>query len=144
MPEIRRSALLPYPARFMYDLVNGAESYPDFLPWCGAVKIHQADERSMEASIQMRGAGLNHWFKTRNSMIPGESIDIKLVEGPFTELQGHWRFTPIDGGGCKIELVLMFEFKHGIASAIIAPAFTRIANTMVDSFCERARELHGG
>ena len=77
-------------------------------------------------------------------MIPGESIDIKLVEGPFTELQGHWRFTPIDGGGCKIELVLMFEFKHGIASAIIAPAFTRIANTMVDSFCERARELHGG
>jgi ribosome-associated toxin RatA of RatAB toxin-antitoxin module len=26
---------------------------------------------------------------------------------------------------------------------LIGPVFTRIANTMVDSFCQRAREIHG-
>ena len=142
MPEIRRSALMPYPVQFMYDIVNDVDSYPEFLPWCGGVKIHQLDNSSMEASILMRGAGLNHWFKTRNSMVPGKSIEMELVEGPFNKLEGLWSFTPIDSEGCKIELRLLFEMKQGLASTLIAPAFSRIANTMVDSFCDRARDQY--
>ena len=143
MPVISRSALLPYSATVMYDIVNHVEAYPEFLPWCGGARLHQADETSMEASIQISVAGLDQWFKTRNSMVAGESIEITLVDGPFKQLHGQWQFTPLDDEGCKIELVLTFEFKRGLAAAIIAPAFTRIANTMVDSFCERARELYG-
>jgi len=142
MTEIRRSALMPYPARVMYDIVNNVERYPEFLPWCGGVELHHADAQSMEAAILMRAAGLNHWFRTRNRMVPGESIEITLVDGPFSELEGYWRFTPIDSEGCKIELMLQFEIKHSLAAAIIAPAFSRIANTMVESFCNRARELN--
>ena len=142
MPGIRRSALMPYPARFMYDVVNDVDHYPDFLPWCGGVETQHIDETSMEASILMRGAGLNHWFKTRNSMRPGESIEMALVEGPFSRLEGRWSFTPLDTEGCKVELVLQYELKQGLASAIIAPAFSRIANTMVSSFCERANDLY--
>jgi ribosome-associated toxin RatA of RatAB toxin-antitoxin module len=142
MPEIRRSALMPYPARVMYDIVNEVERYPEFLPWCGGVELHQVDEHSMEAAILMRAAGLDHWFRTRNRMVPGESIEITLIDGPFSRLEGYWRFTPIDSDGCKIELMLQFEIKHSLAAAIIAPAFSRIANTMVESFCNRARDLH--
>ncbi|MDH3219802.1 MAG: type II toxin-antitoxin system RatA family toxin [Gammaproteobacteria bacterium] len=143
MPEITRSALLPYPARFMYDLVNDVEKYPEFLPWCGGSRIHQADDSSMEASILMQGAGLSQWLKTRNRMIPGESIEITLAEGPFKSLQGLWQFTSVAEQGCRIELTLSFEFERGLAAAIIKPVFTRIANTMVDSFCQRAQELYG-
>ena len=142
MPEIRRSALMPYPVQFMYDIVNDVDSYPEFLPWCGGVKIHRLDDSSMEASILMRGAGLNHWFKTLNSMVPGQSIEMELVEGPFSKLDGLWSFTPIDSEGCKIELRLLFEMKQGLASTLIAPAFSRIANTMVDSFCDRATDQY--
>jgi ribosome-associated toxin RatA of RatAB toxin-antitoxin module len=133
---------MPYPAQFMYDIVNDVDSYPEFLPWCGGVKIHQLDNSSMEASILMHGAGLNHWFKTRNSMVPGQSIEMELVEGPFSKLEGLWSFTPIDSEGCKIELRLLFEMKQGLASTLIAPAFSRIGNTMVDSFCDRARDQY--
>lgn len=133
---------MPYPARFMYDIVNDVERYPDFLPWCGATRVEQQDEQSMVAAILMQAAGLNHWFKTRNRMVPGASIDISLVEGPFSSLEGSWRFTPLNGDGCKIELVLNFEIKHNLVSAVVAPAFSRIANTLVESFCNRARDLH--
>ncbi len=134
---------MPYPVQFMYDIVNDVDSYPEFLPWCGGVKLHQLDNSSMEASILMRGAGLNHWFKTRNTMVPGQSIELELVEGPFSKLEGRWSFSPINSDGCKIELRLQFEMKQGLASALIAPAFSRIANTMVDSFCDRARDQYG-
>jgi ribosome-associated toxin RatA of RatAB toxin-antitoxin module len=142
MTEIERSALMPYPARVMYDIVNDVKHYPEFLPWCGATRIEREDEHSMVAAILMRAAGLNHWFKTGNSMVPGERIDISLLEGPFSKLDGSWRFIPINSDSCKIELMLNFEIKHNLARAIIAPAFSRIANTLVESFCNRARDLH--
>ena len=131
---------MPYPPGVMYDIVNDVDSYPEFLPWCGGVRVNQVNETSMEAAILMQAAGLNHWFKTRNRMVPGKSIDIALLEGPFKRLDGSWRFSPLDTDGCKIELMLNFEIKHNLASAIIAPAFTRIANTMVESFCNRATD----
>ncbi len=96
----------------------------------------------MEAAILMQAAGMNHWFKTRNTMVPGESIEMSLLEGPFSQLEGSWKFTSLNEDGCKIELMLQFEIKHSLAAAIITPAFSRIANTMVESFCNRARELH--
>jgi len=143
VPEISRSALLPYPAAFMYDIVNAVEAYPEFLPWCGDSRVEQCSDTTMEAAIQIRRAGINQWFRTRNRMTPGQSIDMDLVDGPFRRLHGQWKFQPLDERGCKIELVLDFEFKAGLAAKLIAPAFTRIANTMVDSFCQRAHELHG-
>jgi ribosome-associated toxin RatA of RatAB toxin-antitoxin module len=75
-------------------------------------------------------------------MQPGESIEMSLLEGPFSKLEGLWSFTPVDSDGCKIEFVLQYELKRGLAAAIIAPAFSRIANTMVSSFCDRASELY--
>lgn len=133
---------MPYSADFMYAIVNNVDSYPEFLPWCGDVRVHRSDEHSMEASILMQGVGMNHWLKTRNTMEPGKSIEMELVEGPFRALHGFWRFTPIDPESCKIELRLEFELKHGLVSALVGPAFSRIANTMVESFCDRARAQH--
>jgi len=127
----------------MYDIVNTVEAYPEFLPWCGDARVEQQGDSAMEAAIQIRGAGLNQWFRTRNSMVPGESIEMQLVDGPFRRLRGHWKFQPLENSGCRIELLLDFEFKAGLAAKLIAPVFTRIANTMVDSFCQRAHELHG-
>ena len=59
MTEIQRSALMPYPAQVMYDIVNDVARYPEFLPWCGGVTIHQAETDALDASIQMRGAGFD-------------------------------------------------------------------------------------
>ncbi len=142
MAEIRRSAILPYPASYMYALVNDVESYPQFLPWCGDAKILAQQPDAMDASILIVRAGVNQWFTTRNRLTAGEAIEMELLDGPFERLQGHWRFESLADAGCKIEFVLRFEVKRGLASAIIAPAFKRIANTLVDSFCDRARELY--
>ena len=142
MTEIRRSAILPYPPGELYALVNDVEAYPQFLPWCGDAKILARGPDSMDASILIRRAGLNQWFTTRNRLLADESIEMELLDGPFERLHGHWRFEPLDDSGCRIEFVLRFEMKRGLASAIIAPAFRKIADTLIDSFCDRARELH--
>ena len=142
MPEILRSALMPFAAEYMYQIVNDVAAYPQFLPWCGGVKIHQADNSIMEASVLMKKGKLDHWFKTRNKLQPGRLIEMTLIEGPFKQLQGCWRFTPIAGDASKIELALSFDMDKSLTAMLIKPAFTRIANTMVESFCNRAQALN--
>ena len=142
MPLIKRSALLPFSAEFMYQLVNDIESYPDFLPWCGGARIMRTNAEGMDAAILISKTGLNHWFTTRNRLTPNRQIQMSLLEGPFQRLEGIWRFSELADSGCKIELELDFETRRGMAAKIITPAFSAIANTMVDAFCARARALH--
>ncbi|WP_277342819.1 SRPBCC family protein, partial [Pseudomonas viridiflava] len=51
--HIQRSALLPYPARFLYDLVNDVARYPEFLPWCAAAQVLESSDTHMRASLEI-------------------------------------------------------------------------------------------
>ena len=125
----------------MFCIVRDVDLYPQFLPWCGGSQIHRQSEQEMEASVEINMSGMRQRFTTLNRMKPGREISMELVDGPFEVLSGQWRFIPIVEQGCKVELDLNFRFKSGLASRIITPIFSQIANTMVDSFCTRAREL---
>lgn len=39
MPQISRTALVPFSAEQMYQLVNDVKSYPDFLPGCTGSRV---------------------------------------------------------------------------------------------------------
>jgi ribosome-associated toxin RatA of RatAB toxin-antitoxin module len=63
---------------------------------------------------------------------------INLVDGPFKHLEGIWRFIELSDEACKIEFMLHYEFTNSFLEKIIAPVFSHIANTFVDSFVARA------
>jgi len=142
MTIISRSALMPYAAQTMYDVVNNVAEYPEFLPWCADARILSQTDTLMEASILMKKTGVNHWFSTRNSLVKNKKIEMKLLDGPFKRLEGSWEFTDYDDQGSRIKLDLEFEFPNGLGKVLIGPVFSRIANTMVDSFCARAHEIN--
>ena len=39
MKHVRKSVLLWYSPREMYDLVTGVAAYPSFLPWCQSAEV---------------------------------------------------------------------------------------------------------
>ena len=81
--RIQRSALLPYPAQALYDLVNDVASYPQFLPWCSASVVLEASESEMRATLTVAKGGMSQQFTTRNVLTPGASIEMRLVDGRF-------------------------------------------------------------
>lgn len=143
MTSLHRSALVPHSARQMFDLVADVPSYPQFLPWCGGARVLSREGETMVATLDIAYSGVHKSFTTRNVMVPGERLEMRLLEGPFKRLHGDWRFQALDEGGSKISLDLDFEFSNWLLAAAVNPVFTRIANTLVDSFVERARALHG-
>ena len=96
MSTVNRSALVPYSAAQMYALVNDIETYPEFVPWCSksAVKIISNTEK--EATLFFARNPIKTSFTTKNTLTPNQLIDMQLVDGPFSRLQGVWRFVDID------------------------------------------------
>jgi len=88
--------------------------------------------------------GIKQKFSTCNTLYPYERIDIHLKEGPFTHLDGHWRFTELRADACKVELELEFRFSGKLINSAFGAVFGQIASTLVTAFCKRADEVYGG
>ncbi len=141
--HIQRSALLPYSAAAMYALINDVENYSEFLPWCSASEILEEGEGFMRAGLMIAKGHLSQRFVTKNTLVANQSISMVLEEGPFSQLHGTWEFKALGEKACKISLDLEFDYAGPIIKATLGPLFTQAANTMVDAFCQRAKELYG-
>jgi ribosome-associated toxin RatA of RatAB toxin-antitoxin module len=133
----------------MYALVTAVQDYPAFLPWCERAEVLQTHADGVTARLHLSYLGVRQAFTTRNEHVSDERVVLRLVDGPFSVLEGRWSFLPVPAGAgptapaCKIEFSLRYSFANAALEALISPVFDRIANTFVDSFVKRAEQVHG-
>ena len=140
MIRIKKQAIVLHPRERMFDLVDNVENYPRFLPWCGGTELLHRDDNITRAKIIIHFKGIKQSFTTENHKEHPGLMTINLVDGPFKQLEGEWRFIAIDKESSRIEFELNYEFKNYILEKLIAPAFNMIANTFIDSFVAKANE----
>lgn len=143
MTVVDKSALVPYTAQEMFDLVADIESYPQFLPWCGGARVVARAEETVTAAIEIAYSGVHKTFTTRNDHTPPARIQMQLLDGPFKRLDGNWHFDILDAMHCKIALHLEFEFANMLLALALNSTFSKIADSMVDSFLRRAIDVYG-
>jgi ribosome-associated toxin RatA of RatAB toxin-antitoxin module len=146
MKNIQKSVLIWYSPEEMFRLVTDVARYPEFLPWCNQAQVLEQDDQGMLADIGISMAGISQVFTTRNTHVAGREVHMKLVKGPFSQLDGVWRFSPVGDGAqraCKVELTLDYGFSSAALAAIVGPVFDRIAASLVDAFVKRAERIYG-
>jgi ribosome-associated toxin RatA of RatAB toxin-antitoxin module len=142
MKRIVRSAIVEHSAEEMFALVGDIESYPRFLPWCTAARVEERTPGSVRATLSVGMRGVRQSFTTQNELRPGESMEMRLVKGPFRRFFAAWRFRPLSAEACAVEFSLEYELAGPLAR-LLEPLFERVADTMVDAFTRRAAELYG-
>jgi ribosome-associated toxin RatA of RatAB toxin-antitoxin module len=143
MTVVNRSALLPYSASQLFDLVSDVESYPEFMEGCVGASILRREENLVEARLDLARAGINQSFSTRNRMRCAEEITLELIEGPFEHFSGRWEFLALGESGCKLSLNLEFTFRNSLIGAAASRLFDRATSSLVEAVCKRARHLYG-
>jgi len=142
--EVRKSALVVHSAAQMFDLIEAAEHYPDFLPWCTGATIISRDENVVRARIAVKYRGIGFSFTTRNPKQRPHWLAIQLEEGPFRHFEGEWHLRELASNACKIEFALRYELDHGLLGKLASPIFDGIALTMMDAYVTRADQTLGG
>jgi ribosome-associated toxin RatA of RatAB toxin-antitoxin module len=143
MSHIQRSALVPFSAGQMFDLVNDVEAYPRRFEWCESATVKDRGKDWLVAGLDVRMGGLRTTFTTRNTLIRPERIDMALIEGPFRALSGGWAFRALGDQGCKVGLTLDFEMAGRWVGSALALGFQGLADRMVDDFVREARFEYG-
>ena len=148
MKHVRKSVLLWYSPGEMYELVTSVQDYPAFLPWCDKAEVLQRHDDGITARLGLAYMGVHHAFTTRNQHVPGTSVTVQLVDGPFSLLDGTWLFHPLGRPGseeqaCKVEFDLRYAFASRALEVVVSPVFDRVANTFVESFVRRAEDVYG-
>ena len=133
--------LVSHPVERMYNLIEGAEHYPAFLPWCSSATVLERDDAVVAATIGVDWHGLRMTFTTRNRKRRPEWLGLALERGPFREFSGEWLLKPLGDAGCRIDFTLRYEFASDILGRVASPVFERITNTLVDAFVTRADAL---
>ena len=92
-------------------------------------------------TVSLAQEPLRFQFSTRNVLDRPHSITMDLQDGPFRQLSGSWRFTPLGEDGCRVSLELAFAFDSRVAEVLLGPPFEALCNRLVDAFVQRARCL---
>lgn len=142
MTVVKRSREIVYSCQQMYQLVDDIEKYHEFLPYFSRGTVHHRDDDEVQATLEITAAGMSKSFTTRNRLQKDKMIEIRLVDGPFSHLEGFWRFDPTDKGS-MISFDLEFEFSGKMLSMLLGPVFEQVTDKMVDAFCQRAEVLYG-
>lgn len=142
MPVIHHSLTVSNSVTEMYQLVNDIESYAAFLPYCKESRILSKTEDEVRAMLTLAGGGFHKSFTTCNRLQPDKMIELRLLDGPFRQLEGFWRFESVDEG-CRVTLDLEFEFSNKLLALAFGPVFNQVANTLVEAFAKRAKEVYG-
>jgi len=140
--KIERSALVTHSALDMYGLVADVRTYPQFLSWCTASEVYEQSLDMQKASLTVMIAGIRQKFTTINTLSVGERVELRLLEGPFRNLQGEWSFIQLGQDGCKINLQLEFEMMAGPMAVLFGSGFGKVANRLLEDFCKRAEVVY--
>ena len=146
MKTVNKSVLIWYSPAEMYALVTQVDKYPEFLPWCDHAQVLATDADGVTAEVGIAFSGIRQTFTTRNTHVPDQKVGMKLVKGPFSQLEGEWRFLPVGNGSeraCRVELTLHYGFDNVALAALVGPEFDRIASSMVEAFVARAEQVYG-
>ena len=138
--EIRRSVLVPYSAEDMFDLIEQAEVYPQFLPWCTGATILERSDDWVAARLDFTYLQFRFGFQTRNPKCRPLWLQVRLVEGPFKHFHGDWALTPLGNQGCRVNFLLSYEISDGLFDRLAAPAVDKVSRAMVDAFVKRAEQ----
>lgn len=146
MPTHSEKRVLPYTARQMYALVADVEAYPEFLPWCVAVRIRsrrpEGTGEVMDADLIVSFKVFRERFGSRVALWPDMGkIDVEYLDGPFQYMKSNWAFEDVEGG-CEVSFFVNFELKNAILRKVIGVVFGEAMNRIVRAFEKRAMELY--
>jgi coenzyme Q-binding protein COQ10 len=145
MPSHSETRLLRYSPDLMYAVVADVEKYPQFLPWCVGLRVLSREivkSREVQRAEMLVGFGaLRERYTSRVVLDPtARTIDVTQTEGPFRQLETHWRLAP-EGEGCRVDFTIAFEFKSRLLGAVAGKAFEHVLLKMTDAFEARAKML---
>ena len=147
MPSFRTSHVVNHTPQQMFDLVADVESYPQFVPLCQSLRVRRRypganGEEVIVAEMEVGYKAIRERFVSRVTLDrAARRIDVEYVDGPFSHLENMWRFGEVDGGKCRVEFYIAYEFRSRTLATLMGSMFDAAFRKFSSAFETRADQV---
>src|SRR5690606_2567824 len=97
LPSFKTVRHVSFTPREMFEVVADVERYPEFLPLCEGLTVHERKVSetgsTLTATMTVGYKAITERFKTHVTIDPEAGvIRVRHLDGPFTHLNNEWRF----------------------------------------------------
>jgi coenzyme Q-binding protein COQ10 len=146
MPDLFFERHVPHLPERMYELVNGLEDYPRFLPNVSAMQVKR--DRGVPGDVRyakmtLRFGPVTQAYTSRvEADAKARTIAAKAVDGPFSYLDSKWCFEP-EGQGTRVRFDINFKISNALIAAVAETAFAAKQDEIMDAFVDEADRRFG-
>jgi coenzyme Q-binding protein COQ10 len=148
MPQFSTKRRVRHTAANMFDLVADVDRYPEFVPFCRAMRVRKRsqDARGRDTIVcEMTIAYklIRETFTTRVTL-DREALQIMVdyLSGPFNRLENRWSFRPVAERACDVEFYLQYEFQSRALALVMGAMFEAVFRRFADAFERRADQIY--
>jgi len=142
MSSHKSSHVCNYSQEQLFDLVVNIESYPEFLPWCKKAEIIKTKGNIIIAELTIEFAGISQSYTSKITHDRPKTINVEMIEGPFSYLRNNWQFEAQNNGQTKIRFEIDFKFSSKILETLMGVIFDRTVSKLTEAFLKRAEQLY--
>ncbi len=139
----RISTKLPFNAGDIYAIIVDVARYPEFIPHCNAIVIHEQNASEIIATMHINYITLLkniHFSYTSQIVLDASSYKVFITEYPskfFKIFENAWEIRQtIDG--CEIIYDMKFEIKNPLLNLTLSSLVLENSSKIVESFTKRA------
>lgn len=150
MPVFKTERRVRHRPEQMFDLVADVEKYPLFVPLCRALRVRRRVDAGEEgvfvlvADMTVAYKLIKETFTSRVTLDrPRLHIVAEYIDGPFSRLENHWRFTAAEDGGTLVSFSIDYEFRSRTLAVVMGAVFDAAFRRFADAFEARADEVYG-
>ncbi|MEG8098678.1 type II toxin-antitoxin system RatA family toxin [Candidatus Liberibacter brunswickensis] len=147
MHYFKDDRILNHSSKQMLNLVKDIEKYPEFVPLCKEIIIHdrskEGNDEIIIASMQVSYAGIQKKFLTRVRINQIENIiTVNHIKNIFNFLENHWIFEEICENKCKVHFSIKYELKNSLFDIMLKKVFHSSFLYFAKAFEDRARKIY--
>jgi len=144
MRRFRTTRRVQHTAAEMFDLVADIERYPEFLPLVESLRIRKRTDSAdgtatLVSDMTVAYKLLRETFTCRVTLDRANlKIRAEYIDGPFSELDNRWSFTPVSERVCDVEFYIAYEFKSRMLGLLLGTMFDATFRRFAEAFERRA------
>lgn len=153
MPKFYKTATVNYSQEELFDLVADVAKYPEFLPFCAKIEIHESTDAYLIADMHIGYKNFSGAFGSKVLKDFPHKLTIEQTHGNLKYLRSWWTFHKNASKmyeigstlqhSSTIEFMIDFEPSSWLIGKLITPLMDDICKTMMQSFLQRATIVYG-
>jgi coenzyme Q-binding protein COQ10 len=149
MPQFSTKRRVDHSAAEMFALVADVERYPDFVPLCQSLRVLRRTASGegrevLTANMTVAYKLIRETFTSQVTLDRANlTINVKYLNGPFSDLDNRWVFRPLGDDLCEVEFFIAYEFKSRTLGFLMGSVFEAAFRRFSGAFERRADAVYG-